>query len=179
MFITGKIESGQRQTRHQQVMSKLNRRNQARQKQRLKRHQHAQADTIFTGRDAVPKRVVVVPLCAEVDAPAAVSSLNASLDIEAAGAGAAPATSPVVTVDVERFKRKLQYVVVRRQLTSVLDGCRVADFVLFVLSAAGEIDAVGERLLRAIEGQGVTNVVSVIQVRFCMLWGCFKAMSGS
>ncbi|KAI7053494.1 ribosome biogenesis protein TSR1, partial [Hortaea werneckii] len=40
------------------------------------------------------------------------------------------------------------------------DAARIADFVLFVLSAEEEVDEVGEQILRCIEGQGVSTVLT-------------------
>lgn len=65
---------------------------------------------------------------------------------------------------IERFKQKVQYVIPPRQdFLAVLDACKLADFVIFILSAKEEVDKHGESLLRAIESQGVSNVVMVVQ----------------
>lgn len=44
-----------------------------------------------------------------------------------------------------------------------MDACRLADFVVFVLSATDEVDALGDSMLRTIESQGVSNVVTLAQ----------------
>lgn len=141
-------------------MSKLERRNKAKQLQQLK-HQELQRETkIFRGRDAAPRIVALVPLCDDCDAPAAARSLLRSLDIheEIPGTG-------VFTTWVERFKQRIQWVVVRKEMLAVLDACKVADFVVLMLSANEEVDSFGEGLIRSIEAQGISNVYSVVQVR--------------
>jgi len=53
---------------------------------------------------------------------------------------------------------------VKRDLLSVLDACKVADFVVLVLSAKQEVDEHGELLLRSIEAQGISNTIPAVQV---------------
>ncbi|KAL2265371.1 hypothetical protein VTJ83DRAFT_6471 [Remersonia thermophila] len=150
-------EKGQRKTPHQQVMSKLDRRNQAKQRQLEKAREHQKETSIFSGRDGAPRNVAVIPLCADADAAAAIRHLNASLDIEA------DVSDRCFRVPVDRFKQKLQYVPLRRDLTACLDAARVADFIVLVLSAEVEVDELGELILRSIESQGMSNLFTVVQ----------------
>ena len=48
-------------------------------------------------------------------------------------------------------------------MLAVLDGCKVADYVLLVLSANTEVDTFGQTLIRGIETQGVSNTYTVVQ----------------
>jgi pre-rRNA-processing protein TSR1 len=48
-------------------------------------------------------------------------------------------------------------------MLAALDGCKVADFVLFVLSAKEEVDPFGESMIRSIEAQGVSTTHIVVQ----------------
>ncbi|KAK5171598.1 hypothetical protein LTR04_001136 [Oleoguttula sp. CCFEE 6159] len=157
-----KVESSERGTRrtpHQQVMSKFDRRNQAKQKRMTNHADHVKATSVFSGRDGAPRTVAVVPLCEGLSASAAVKSLNSSLDVE----DEVP-DNGWVRMNVDRFKQKLQYIVVgRRDLLQALDACRVADFVVFVLSPEQEVDETGELMLKSIESQGVSNVLTVVQ----------------
>ncbi|KAI6355635.1 hypothetical protein MCOR25_008130 [Pyricularia grisea] len=155
----GKVptEKGQRKTQHQQVMSKLDRRNQSRQKLLNKQREHRSDNQVFAGRDGAPRNVAVIPLCADGDAADAIRSLNLSLDIEAE-------VSPGCTrVSVDRFKQKLAYFPVARDLATCLDAARVADFVILVLSAEVEVDQLGELILRSVESQGVSTVFTTVQ----------------
>ncbi|KAL7624328.1 ribosome biogenesis protein tsr1 [Parahypoxylon ruwenzoriense] len=155
----GKVpnETGQRKTPHQQVMSKFDRRNQAKQRQLAKHKEHQKEASIFSGRDGAPRIVAVVPLCADSDVAAAIKSLNTSLDIES------EISETSFRVSVDRFKQKLQYVPVGRDLTSCMDAARVADYVVFVLSSEVEVDALGELIIRSIENQGMSNLFTVVQ----------------
>lgn len=138
-------------------MSKLDRRNQAKQRQAQKHKAHQQETVVFTGKDGAPRNVAVIPLCPDGDSTAAVRALNQSLDIEQ--------EIPLGTarVPVDRFKQKLQYVALPRDLTACLDAARVADFVVLILSADVDVDDLGELILRSVESQGLSTLFTVVQ----------------
>jgi pre-rRNA-processing protein TSR1 len=138
-------------------MSKFDRRNQAKQRQITKHKEHQKENLIFSGKDAAPRNVAVIPLCSDCDSRAAVKSLNDSVDVEAETTGTA------FRVPIDRFKQKLQYIPLQRDLDSCLDAARVADFVVLVLSAEEEVDDIGELILRSIESQGLSTLFTVIQ----------------
>ncbi|KAK4140881.1 uncharacterized protein C8A04DRAFT_39515 [Dichotomopilus funicola] len=150
-------EKGQRKTPHQQVMSKLDRRNQAKQRQLEKAREHLKETSVFAGKDGAPRHVAVIPLCADTDAAAAIQSLNGSLDIEA------EVHDTCFRVPVDRFKQKLQYIPLKRDLTACLDAARTADFIVLVLSGEVEVDALGELILRSIESQGMSTLFTTVQ----------------
>lgn len=139
-------------------MSKIDRRNRAKQMRVNKDHEHAKNTNVFAGRDGAPRVAAIIPLCPDVSSAAAVRSLNSSLDIEeeVPDAGWTRTT-------VDRFKQKIQYLVVKRDLLACLDACRVADFVVFVLSAEQEVDEEGESILKSVESQGISNTFTVVQ----------------
>jgi pre-rRNA-processing protein TSR1 len=157
----GKVEDferGNRKTAHQQVVSKLQRRNRAKQLRSTKDQEHARATNVFAGKDGAPRIVAIIPLCADVSSAAAVRSLNTSLDVEEEVPEAG-----CVRARIDRFKQSVQYLVVKRDLLACLDACRVADYVVFVLSSQQEVDEEGELILKAIESQGVSNCFTVVQ----------------
>jgi pre-rRNA-processing protein TSR1 len=139
-------------------MSKFDRRNRAKQMRLNKDHEHAKVTNVFSGKDGAPRIAAVVPLCSDVSSAAAVRSLNASLDLEEE----VPEAGWTRT-NIDRFKQKIQYVVVKRDLLACLDACRVADFIVFVLSCEEEVDEEGELILKAIESQGMSNCFTVAQ----------------
>ncbi|MCJ1288203.1 hypothetical protein MMC26_007558 [Xylographa opegraphella] len=139
-------------------MSKIDRRHQARQKQQAKHQEHSKTTSIFGGQNGAPRIVAVVPLTEDGDCVTAIRKFNEELDVEFDAAGAT-----VLTARVDRFKQSVQYVPVKRDLLSALDACKIADFVLFILSSMQEVDRTGELLIRAIEGQGVSTVFTVVQ----------------
>ncbi|PYI07645.1 DUF663-domain-containing protein [Aspergillus sclerotiicarbonarius CBS 121057] len=157
----GKVERqerGTRKTPHQQLKSKLDRRNQARQKQQLKHQEKAQSVSIFSGQNGAPRHVAVVPLSVDIDVAAIIRALNESVDVSAE-------ISPdaATRVRVDRFRQTLQYIPAKYDLMNALDVCRMADFVVLALSAQVEVEEQGELLLRSIEGQGISNVIAVVQ----------------
>ncbi|KAK5120189.1 hypothetical protein LTR85_006395 [Meristemomyces frigidus] len=154
----GKVESferGARKTPHQQVMSKIDRRNHAKQLRQNKLGERREEGSVFAGRDGAPRIVVVVPLCADVQGEDVVKSLNESVDAEEQ-----TEQTGSLRVEVPRFKQRVQYLTPARELFASLDACRLADFVLFVLSAEQEVDELGEQMLRCIESQGVSTVLT-------------------
>lgn len=159
--LLGKVEDrGKRNHKslHQQVMSKIERRHQARQKQQTKHQEHTKSTSIFAGINGAPRIVALVPLTNDGNPRVAIQKLNDGLDLEVDLSGDAQ-----TTVRIDRFKQSIQYVPIRRDLIAALDACRVADFVVFILSSKQEVDETGELLIRAIEGQGVSNVFTVVQ----------------
>lgn len=155
----GKIaDLSHRKTPHQTLMSKFDRRNQARQKQQTKHKEHLRETNIFAGRDGAPRIVAVIPLCEDGNAAAAIRKLSNSLDLEIE-----VPEEGIFRTDIDRFKQKIQYVPLKRDLIACLDAGRVADFVLFILSPDQEVDALGELIIRSVESQGMSTLLTVVQ----------------
>jgi len=152
-------DKGKRRTPSQQVMSKIERRNQAKQKRLVQKREHERDISVFAGRDGAPRIVAVVPLCADRSATKAVSKLCGSVDME----GMDLPEEGWVRVHVERFKQNLGFVTVKRDLLAAMDACRVSDFVLFVLSATEEMDEFGELMIKSIASQGLSNALVAVQ----------------
>ena len=138
-------------------MSKFDRRNQNKQRLLEKHRVHLRETSIFAGKDGAPRNVAVIPLCADGDVAAAIQSLNGSVDIEA------EVQNAPFQVPVDRFKQKLQYIPLNRDLTACLDAVRVADFVVLILSAEQEVDDLGELIIRSVESQGLSTLFTVVQ----------------
>jgi pre-rRNA-processing protein TSR1 len=159
----GKVEShrvdrGKRRTPQQQVMSKIARRNQAKQ---LRVHHHEKKDneqSIFQGKGGAPRHIAVVPLSPETNTSGAIKQLNKSVDVPDQAA-----IHRATMVKVDRFRRNLLYMPAKYDLITALDTCRLADWVLFVLSPEQQIGEEEDRFIRALEGQGITNVLCVVQ----------------
>lgn len=160
-MLKGKIEDGDKRNRkslHQQVMSKIERRHHARQLKQSKHRDNIKSTSVFSGQNGAPRIVAVIPLCEDNDSKLAVHKL-----IQEIGIRQEIFTTGPYRVWVERFKQNITYVPVSRDLLSALDACRVADFVILLLSPTKDADEEGELLLRAIEGQGVSNVLTMVQ----------------
>ncbi len=159
----GKIEShtedrGKRRTPHQQVMSKIARRNQAKQLRILHHERKDNESSIFHGKDGAPKHVAVVPLSEKVDLPSVIKQLNDSVDVKDQVHG-----DLATRVKVDRFRRNLLYMSAKYELITALDACRTADWVVFVVASEQQIGEEEDQFIRALEGQGITNVLCVIQ----------------
>ncbi|RKF57702.1 Ribosome biogenesis protein tsr1 [Erysiphe neolycopersici] len=155
----GKVDKlTHRKNPHQQMMSKLDRRNQNRQKLLAKHKEHLRETKIFAGRNGAARIVAVVPLCVNSNAASVVKSLLNSLDIstEVPDEGLA-------RVSIERFKQSIHYITVKRDLIACLDAARIADFIIFILSPDQEVDQLGETIIRSIEGQGLSTLLTVVQ----------------
>ncbi|KAI7188753.1 hypothetical protein D0868_08643 [Hortaea werneckii] len=150
------LEKGARKTPHQQVMSKFERKNHAKQVRQNKLGERKEEASVFQGKDGAARIVAVVPLCADVKSNEVITRMNGSVDVEEER----PANEGPWRVEIPRFKQKVQYLTPARELFACLDASRIADFVLFVLSAEEEVDEVGEQILRCIEGQGVSTVLT-------------------
>jgi pre-rRNA-processing protein TSR1 len=157
----GKVEKGLRQTKHQVVMSKLDRRNQAKQRRLTVQANHTKVASIFAGRDGAPRIIAVVPLYQNVDNAQTIKSILKAGDVEDIEN---IDSEGIVQRHVDRFKQNVAFLPVKRNLWDVLDACRMADYVLFVMHATEEIDPLGEMLLKSSETQGISNVLACVQV---------------
>ncbi|KIW62342.1 hypothetical protein PV04_10523 [Phialophora macrospora] len=158
----GKTESsrpvkGERKTPHQQVMSKLARRNQAKQLRINHKDKREGEEHIFQGADGAAKHIAVVPLSSEIDVYSAVNALNDSVDVSQSNHPAG-----TVPVRVDRFRRNLLYLPARFDLLNALDVCKLADWVVFVLDAEQTYGQKEDLFLKCLEGQGITNVTAVV-----------------
>ena len=151
-----KLEKGSRKTPRQQIMSKFERKNQARQIRHNKHSENVKALSVFAGRYGAPRIIAVVPLGKNLDPRGAIERLNSAAGAEVVHEGHG-------RVRVERFKQNLLYVPVEGGQLQALDACRTADFVVLVLSAEQEVSEEAEMLLRMIESQGISNVSTMVQ----------------
>lgn len=116
---------------------------------------------IFNGQNGAPRQVAVIPLSVDIDVAAAIRVLNESVDVS----NASVSGDSLSRVRVDRFRQGVQYIPAKYDLVNALDVSRMGDFVVLILSAEIEAEEQGELMLRAIEGQGISNVMAVVQVR--------------
>lgn len=102
----------------------------------------------------------MIPLSVDVDVAAAIRGLNESVDVS----NASVSGDSLSRVRIDRFRQSVQYVPAKYDVVNALDASRMGDFVVLVLSAEIEVEEQGELMLRAIEGQGISNVMAVVQV---------------
>jgi pre-rRNA-processing protein TSR1 len=106
---------GIRKTPHQQLMSKLDRRNKARQKLRLKHQEKSEATSIFSGQSGASRHVAVIPLSDYVDPRRAIHLLDESVDISHEDI-----QDGIICVRIHRFKQNVMYIPTRRELIGVV-----------------------------------------------------------
>ena len=157
-------EKGIRRTRHQQIMSKLDRKNQAKQKRQNDRHALEDRTNIFNPKIGAPRIVAVVPLHSKVSAAAAISSINASYriydEIPASGSGC---------VKVPAQRTSIRYISLPPEnLFAILDACQVADYVIFVVSAEELVDDLGDLVLTAAKAQGISHFMMAAEASTCI-----------
>ncbi|KAF8197913.1 ribosome biogenesis protein tsr1 [Pholiota molesta] len=141
------------------AQTRLNRRNNAKQAQLAKRSALVSATRVFNGVDGAPRIVAVIPLTPDVSTKTVVSSLAEVLDISANDCP----EDGIWKMRADRFKTSLQFrTLPYRNFYAALDACKVADYVVFVLSSSVEVDAWGDTLLRTLQAQGLPDVVSVV-----------------
>ena len=69
-----------------------------------------------------------------------------------------------INFSAERFKQKIQFILLERNFVDILDACKIADYILFVVSAEIEVDQFGELCLRAIQSQGSPTIITTAMV---------------
>ena len=129
------------------------RRNTASQLRKARRTENALERT----RSTAPFLIALVDLCHEDGAGA-----NAVFQHIAAIGTTAGAQPPYATVYIPRVKRHVTLAVPPRDVLSTLELTKAADLVLFVMSAASPVDAIGSSLVTCLYMQGVPTVAHVI-----------------
>ena len=150
-------ERGERKTPHQQVMSKLARRNQAKQLRLNHKNKREDEEHIFQGADGAAKHIAVVPLSSDIDVYSVINSLN-----ESVGAPKPETSASTVPVRVSRFHRNLLYLPAKFELLNALDICKLADWVVFVLDTEQRYGEEEDLFLKSLQGQGITNVTALV-----------------
>ncbi|KAK9462151.1 uncharacterized protein V1516DRAFT_695534 [Lipomyces oligophaga] len=153
----GKVEKSESGQRHGREQSKQERKNRAKQLMLSKKEEHVASRKIFAGKKGAPRIIAIVSLCPDVDSAKIVRRLN-----ESVGSSADLSEFGSYVMAIDRFQQKLQYLVVPRHLSSILNAAEVADFVVFGLSAKQEVDKLGETCLRSIIAQGVSNIYAIV-----------------
>ena len=151
-----KSERGSRKTPHQQMMSKLGRKNQARQQRKAKYAENFNAAAVFAGHKGAPRIISVVALSPDVDVARAIRSLNEAVGIQ-------NKSDHDFCTRIDRFRQNVHYLPVKGNLLNVLDACRIADYVICIFSSTQELENHTDQTLRAIESQGVSNILTMVQ----------------
>ncbi|CAJ0637222.1 16301_t:CDS:10 [Entrophospora sp. SA101] len=140
------------------ISTKVDRRNAAKLEQQKRREEIIKTNRFFEGKHGAPKIVAVIPLCHDVDVFSAVESIYKGMEKPT------PSTKKgIALLNADRFKQKIQFIMLDRNFIDILDACKVADFTMFVLSAEAQVDKFGELCLKAIQSQCVPSTITIVQ----------------
>lgn len=157
-IILGKIERLSNGKKIGHVANKQDRRNTSRQLMKNKVSETSTNKRLYSGHHGVPKVVTLVPLTGNLDFSGAIRVLCESLGIS----GVSINSPGMTNVYCERFKQNISFLIPMPNFTSILDAAKVADFVVFGLSAVEEVGSFGDLCIRSIESQGVSTAFSII-----------------
>ncbi|KAJ1991558.1 ribosome biogenesis protein tsr1 [Dimargaris cristalligena] len=164
----GKIQRQSVKGKTIKVSRKIDRQNAARAFQQRKRDALAETKRLFTGRSRSTKVVAIIPLCPDVSSLSVAQQMFAAVDApypgmdQATAKDSSSAPGASVTLEVERFHQTLQILQLPRHFWQILDATKVADYVIFALSAEVEVDAFGEACLTAIQAQGCSTTLATV-----------------
>ncbi|KAJ9083043.1 ribosome biogenesis protein tsr1, variant 2 [Entomophthora muscae] len=132
-------------------LNKSDRKNAAKMIQRNKKEALASTNKLFNGKNGIFKIVALVPLSPDVTAFTAAERFFAS----AKKPFPSDTFSPVLRS--EALKQNIQFLCPDRNLYDVMDACKVADYVVFILSGEVEVDSFGELCISSVQSQGIPN----------------------
>lgn len=161
----GKVEkSTGGQNKGLRVVSKLERKNFAKQLKDKKILELKLTRKLFEGSSGAEKIITVITLTQDISAASILSQLINVLKEDPSDLDAEFTAPSVVSVKLPRFKSNTKFILPdQHNLLSILDAAKVSDYVIFGLSAELEVDKeYGELILRAIIAQGVASVVGVL-----------------
>lgn len=161
----GRVEKEQKNGRTVKVISKLQRKNGAKQLRQQKMADTLEARKLFDGSSGAQKIVTVVPLTTDVDVEDVIKRLIAPdyLLEDDLMSWNIPMPS-IMNLQIKKFRSKLKVIVPdMSNLINILDSTKVADFVVFALSGTSEVDPeFGEQIIRAVELQGIASCFGVV-----------------
>ncbi|KAJ3026238.1 UNVERIFIED_CONTAM: hypothetical protein HDU68_005969 [Siphonaria sp. JEL0065] len=138
------------------AQKRVDRRNASKIEQKKKRADLMMATRLFSGPNAPPKVVAIVPLCPDVDAFKVIKDLFVALelDLPANYDNGAPVLLPLTN-----FKQCLLLIPTPRIVPEILPHIQIADFMLPVMSASVEVDSIGDQAMSAIKSVGVPSIL--------------------
>ncbi|SCV05944.1 LANO_0H18624g1_1 [Lachancea nothofagi CBS 11611] len=164
----GKVEktgpASQQQQRLSKGVSKLQRKNTARQARDQKMMDALEVRRLFEGSNGAEKVIAVVPLTPDVDVADLVARLVSPSLEDPEAVFQVPPTPCVFNVPIKKFRANLKFVIPdMNSFFSILDATKVADFTVFGLSGAAEVDTeFGEQVIRAVELQGISSYMGCV-----------------
>ena len=142
--------------------SKVDRKNTSRLNLLKKKSDLNSTKKLYSGACGIPKVVALVPLCPDVDAENVLQWMSQQTNASAHSMG---------IMNASFHNQKIQFIPTKRHLMQILDAVKVADIVMFIVSAKEEVDAFGEKCMSLLKAQGMPAAASVIQVKFFKIKG--------
>ncbi|KAK6453764.1 uncharacterized protein RJT20DRAFT_63084 [Scheffersomyces xylosifermentans] len=140
-------------------LSKIERKNLARQLKENKILETKLTRKLFEGSSGAEKIVTIVALTDDIN-PVEIATKLFNTDDEKPTEFAYPS---VTSIKVARFKTNLKVIIPNHDdFLAILDAAKVSDFVIFGLSATKEVELeYGEQILRSLIAQGIASVFGV------------------
>ena len=160
----GKVEKSSNGTnKPNKVLSKLERKNIAKQLKESKILETKEIRKVFEGAQGTEKIVTILCLTDDISPADIAERVLQNNDISNDMDTFAFTIPSVTSLKVNRFKSNLKIIIPDpTNLLSILDACRVSDFVIIGISASKEVEqAYGETILRSIISQGIATVIGV------------------
>ncbi|QHS72174.1 small subunit rRNA maturation protein TSR1 [Saccharomyces paradoxus] len=144
-------------------VSKLQRRNKAKQLRAQKILDSIENRKLFEGKNGAAKIITIVPLVSDLDPLDILYKLLKSADDEEIMVQEVE-SKRIFNVHIKKFKSNLKIIIPdMTNFLNILDCAKVADFVVFGLSGVQEVDEeFGEQIIRALELQGIASYIGVI-----------------
>ncbi|ORY52109.1 DUF663-domain-containing protein [Rhizoclosmatium globosum] len=152
----GKVNRNKASSASTQAQKRADRRNASKIEQQKKRADLMMATRLFSGPNAPPKVIAIVPLCPDVDAFQVIRDLFESLDMEVPDNYN---TGAPVLMSLANFKQRLLLIPTPRTVPAIIPHIQTADFMLPVMSATIEVDSVGDLAMSAIKSIGVPTIL--------------------
>lgn len=159
----GKVEKSGSSNKQVKVLSKLERKNIAKQLKSSKILETKQTRKIFEGNNGAEKIITIIALTDDLSSAEIASQLINSVGDDEGDNVMFEAPS-VSSVRINRFKSNLKFILPDpNNFLSILDAAKVSDFVVFGISAEKEVEKeYGEQILRAVIAQGIASVIGVL-----------------
>ena len=151
--------------------SKANRKNAAKVKILSQREKAKHAHRMFTGRVSVPKIGAIIPLSKTATAASFLGSIQGVEGCKLSWPHNATGLNLPASCQLFDSKQSVQWISCEREhsgsdyafMLNVLDSCKAADFVVFLVAASEDVDEVGSSILSAINAQGNLSGLLVVQ----------------
>ncbi|CAI4057625.1 hypothetical protein SKDZ_04G1790 [Saccharomyces kudriavzevii ZP591] len=144
-------------------VSKLQRRNKAKQLRAQKILDSIENRKLFEGKNGAAKIIAIIPLVSDLDPLDILYKLLKSADDEEIMIQELQ-SKRIFNVHIKKFKSNLKIIIPDMlNFLNILDCAKVADFVMFGLSGVNEVNGeFGEQIIRALELQGIASYIGVI-----------------